>query len=131
MASIFTKIIQGDIPSIKLYENEYAYAFMDIFPLRKGHALVVPKREVDKIYEMGDSELSELILVAKKIAKAMEKAIPCDRVGMSVIGLEVPHAHIHLVPICEANDINFAQPKLEMSKDEIQFIADKIISKLK
>lgn len=126
MPSIFTKIILGEIPSIKLDENEFSFAFMDIFPLRKGHVLVVPKIEVDLVYDLDEREMNELMKMTSRIAKAMKLVIPCERIGLSVIGLEVPHAHLHLVPINEANDINFAQPKLEMSLEEIQKIADQI-----
>lgn len=103
---------------------------MDVFPLRKGHVLVVPKREVDLLYDLEDGELTELMKMVKRVAKAMKKAIICDRIGLAVIGLEVPHAHIHLVPINEANDINFAQAKLQMTKEEIREIADEIIAEI-
>ncbi len=130
MSSIFTKIIQGEIPSIKVDENEFSYAFMDIYPLRAGHVLVVPKKEVDSIFDLDDENLSELIKMSKRIALSMKKTIVCERIGLSVIGLEVPHAHIHLVPINEANDINFAQPKLKMNPEEIGRIAKRITEEL-
>lgn len=129
MASIFSKIIAGEIPSIKVAENDTCYAFMDIFPLRMGHVLVVPKREIDEIYELEDKELSELILFAKKISRAMKKVFNM-RIGLSVIGLEVPHAHIHLIPIASANDINFNQEKMKLSQEEIQNLANRISEKL-
>lgn len=130
MSSIFSRIIQGEIPCIKLAENPYAFAFMDIFPLRRGHALVVPKREADRIYDLSPEELTGLMDLAVRLSRAIEKTVPCERVGWSVIGLEVPHAHLHLVPINTANDINFAQNKLEISKEEIQEIANSIISNI-
>lgn len=130
MASIFTRIIQGEIPSYKVAENAHCYAFLDIFPLQRGHVLVVPKNEVDLIFDLEDSEYQELFSFSKKIAKAIQKAIPCERVGMTVIGLEVPHAHIHLVPINNVNDINFAKEKLKFSEDEFKSIAELISNNL-
>jgi histidine triad (HIT) family protein len=130
MSSIFTKIIQGEIPSIKVDENEYSYALMDIYPLRAGHVLVVSKNEVDSLFDLDEQNLNELMNMSKRIANAMKKAIVCERIGLSVIGLEIPHAHIHLVPINEANDINFAQPKMKMNPEEIQQIANRIIEEL-
>lgn len=130
MSTIFTKIINGEIPSIRVDENAYCYAFMDIYPLRAGHVLVVPKQEVDLLFDLDSQTLTELMLISKRIAKAMKKVIPCERVGLSVIGLEVPHAHIHLVPINEANDLNFAQSKLTMDIEIIQDIAEQIIAHL-
>ena len=130
MASIFTKIIQGDIPCYKIAEDDRFIAFLDVFPLVKGHVLVVPKIEVDKIYDLTDEYLKEYFLFAKPIAKAIEKAIPCSRVGFSVIGLEVPHAHLHLVPIQSANDLNFTQEKLSLSSEELTSIQDLILSHL-
>jgi histidine triad (HIT) family protein len=130
MASIFTRIIQGEIPSYKVAENAHCYAFLDIFPLQRGHVLVVPKNEVDLIFDLEDSEYQELMSFSKKIAKAIRKAIPCERVGMTVIGLEVPHAHIHLVPINNVNDINFAKEKLKFSEDEFKSIAELISNNL-
>jgi histidine triad (HIT) family protein len=130
MASIFTRIIQGEIPSYKVAENAHCYAFLDIFPLQRGHVLVVPKNEVDLIFDLEDSEYQELMSFSKKIAKAIQKAIPCERVGMTVIGLEVPHAHIHLVPINNVNDINFAKEKLKFSEDEFKSIAELISNNL-
>ncbi len=129
MSSIFSKIVQGVIPSVKVAENEFAFAFMDIFPLRKGHVLVVPKVEVDEIYNLPEKDYTELAKFAKELASAMRKAFNM-RIGMSVIGLEIPHAHIHLIPIETANDINFNQEKQKASTDELQKIADSIKSHL-
>lgn len=129
MSSIFSKVIQGVIPSVKVAENEFAFAFMDIFPLRKGHVLIVPKVEVDEIYNLPEKDYTELNSFAKEIAIAMRKAFNM-RIGMSVIGLEIPHAHIHLIPIETANDINFNQEKQKASTDELQKIADNIKSYL-
>jgi len=126
MASIFTKIINGEIPSYKVAESDKFYAFLDIFPLKKGHTLVVPKKEIDYIFDIDDELLKEYIAFAKKVGHAIEKAIPCKRVGMSVIGLEVPHAHIHLIPLDDIGDMNFSNPKLNFSKEEFKKIADDI-----
>jgi histidine triad (HIT) family protein len=128
--TIFSKIINGEIPSYKIAENDKFFAFLDIFPLAAGHVLVVPKIEVDKIFDVPDAYLSELFLFAKPIAKAIEKSFPCDRCGMAVIGLEVPHAHVHLVPISEVDDINFQKPKLKFSPDEFVAIQQKIVAAL-
>ena len=126
MASIFTKIINGEIPSYKVAESDKFYAFLDIFPLKKGHTLVVPKKEIDYIFDIDDELLKEYIVFAKKVGHAIEKAIPCKRVGMSVIGLEVPHAHIHLIPLDDIGDMNFSNPKLNFSEEEFKKIADDI-----
>lgn len=126
MASIFSKIIQGEIPSYKVYEDERFYAFLDIFPLREGHTLLVPKQETDYLFDLPDDLLGEMNIVAKRIAKGIEQVVECERIGMAVIGLEVPHAHIHLVPINGVHDIDFAQPKLELSEEEFQAIAKRI-----
>jgi len=128
--TLFSKIINGDIPSYKIAESEKFYAFLDIFPLQKGHTLIVPKIEVDKIFEVPDAYLSELLLFAKPIAAAIEKSFPCNRVGMVTVGLEVPHAHLHLIPINTAADMEFSQPKLSLSTEEFKSIQDLIISKL-
>jgi histidine triad (HIT) family protein len=128
--TIFSKIIQGEIPAYKIAENELFIAFLDIFPLQKGHVLVVPKIEVDKVFELPDNYLSELLVFAKPIAKAIEESFPCNRVGMVTVGLEVPHAHLHLIPINQADDLNFANPKLQLSKADFIAIQDAIISKL-
>jgi histidine triad (HIT) family protein len=126
MASVFTKIINGEIPSYKVAENESCYAFLDIAPLKKGHVLVVPKKEVDNIFDLDEESFLQLHLFSKKVALAIKKAIPCIRVTSHVIGLEVPHAHIHLIPIQTMNDCNFANPKLQMSKDEFLTTASAI-----
>ena len=126
MASIFTKIINGEIPAYKLAETENCIAFLDVFPLSKGHTLVVPKKEIDYIFDLDDAVLSELNIFSKKVAKAIEKAIKCKRIGTAVIGLEVPHAHLHLVPINSVEDINFSRPKLKLSSEEMELIASEI-----
>ncbi|MCH5689600.1 HIT family protein [Niabella sp. W65] len=128
--TIFSKIIAGDIPSYKIAENEHFIAFLDIMPLRKGHVLVVPKIEVDKIFDVPDNYLAELLVFAKPIAKAIEKSFDCNRCGISVLGIEVPHAHVHLIPINDANDLNFLQPKLKLSEEEMKEIQNLIISNL-
>lgn len=130
MASIFTKIIQEEIPSYKVAENEYCYAFLDISPLAKGHVLVVPKKEIDNIFDLEDELYKELFVFAKKIAKAIKKTINCKKVGVAVIGLEVPHAHIHLIPINGGLDIDFSKPKLKLAKEEFIEIAQKIAKAL-
>ena len=126
MPTIFSKIIAGEIPCYKIVESEKYLAFLDINPLAKGHTLVIPKQETDYIFNINDEELAGLHLFAKKIAKAIEKAVSCKRIGMAVIGLEVPHAHIHLIPINHVGDINFSNPKLSFSKSEMEQIAEKI-----
>lgn len=131
MASIFSKIIAGEIPSYKIAEDERFYAFLDVFPLVPGHTLVVPKVEVDKIYELDQSDLSALLLFAQPIAKAIENAFPCKRCGLSVIGLEVPHAHLHLVPINTADDLNFTREKMQPSQEELKEAQSKILLHLK
>tara|TARA_B110000495_G_C22387811_1_gene249638 strand:- start:81 stop:470 length:390 start_codon:yes stop_codon:yes gene_type:complete len=125
MATIFTKIINQEIPSYKIAENDDFYAFLDINPLEEGHCLVVPKKEIDYIFDMEDNLLAAFNLFAKKVALAIEKSIVCKRVGIAVIGLEVPHAHIHLIPL-HTDAINFSKPKLVFSKIELKTIADKI-----
>ena len=131
MASIFSKIIAGDIPCYKIAENDHFFAFLDIFPLREGHVLVVCKTEVDKIFDVDDQLLSEWLVFAKPIAKAIEKAFPCDRCGISVIGLEVPHAHMHLVPINSSNDLNFTAQKMKLSPEQLKEVQGKIVRELK
>lgn len=126
MASIFSKIIAGEIPSYKCAENDKFYAFLDINPLVKGHTLVVPKKEVDYIFDMQDDELAEFTVFAKRVALAIRKAFPCKKVGMAVLGLEVPHAHIHLVPMHSEGDLNFSNPKLKLTDDEFKAIAKQI-----
>ena len=128
--TIFSKIINGEIPSYKIAENENFYAFLDIFPLVKGHVLVVPKVEVDKVFDLTDDILSEMMVFAKPIAKAIEKSFECNRCGISVIGLEVPHAHMHLVPINAANDLNFTRPKLQLTSEELEAVQNRIIAHL-
>ena len=128
MSSIFSKIIAAEIPSYKIAEDERFFAFLDIFPLAKGHVLVVSKIEVDYIFELDDNTLGDMMIFAKRVAKAIDQVIECERVGVAVIGLEVPHAHIHLVPLNSINDINFTQPKLTLPKEELADIAQKISS---
>ncbi len=126
MASIFTKIVTGEIPSYIIAEDERFYAFLDINPLAKGHTLVIPKKEVDKLFDLDDQTYADLWLFSKKIAYALEQVIPCERIGVAVVGLEVPHAHIHLVPINGIYDIDFSKPKLKLSKEEFEIIAQQI-----
>ena len=128
--TIFSKIIAGEIPSYKIAENEKFFAFLDIFPLREGHVLVVTKTETDKFFDLSDEYLSEMLVFAKPIAKAIEKSFNCNRCGIEVVGLEVPHAHMHLIPINSANDLNFTQDKLKMSPEQMKKVQEKIISKL-
>jgi histidine triad (HIT) family protein len=128
--TVFSKIIAGEIPCYKIAENENFFAFLDISPLRKGHVLVVPKTETDKLFDLPDSYLQEMLVFAKPIAKAIEKSFNCDRCGISVIGLEVPHAHMHLIPISNANDLNFVQKKLKLSPDDLKKVQEKIIQHL-
>lgn len=128
MASIFTKIINGEIPSYKIAEDANYYAFLDINPLAKGHTLVVPKKEVDYIFDLDDPTLAGMLVFSGKVAKAIQKVVPCKRIGMAVLGLEVPHAHIHLVPINGGNDIDFSKPKLKLTPDEFREIAAKIVA---
>ena len=125
--SVFTKIIKGDVPSYKIAEDEQFFAFLDIFPLRKGHVLVVPKLEVDKIFDLPQNYLSQMLVFAQPIAKAIEKAFNCNRCGITVIGLEVPHAHMHLVPINTSNDLNFTQAKIKISEEELRDVQQKIL----
>ena len=129
--TIFSKIIAGDIPSYKIAENEKFFAFLDIFPLREGHVLVVPKIEVDNLFDLPHDFLSEMLIFARPIAKAIEKSFPCNRCGICVIGLEVPHAHIHLVPINSANDLNFTQPKLQPTADSLKKAQERILFSMK
>ena len=129
MASIFTKIINGEIPSYKIAEDDKFYAFLDIAPLAKGHTLVVPKQEIDYIFDIEDELLAQMHIFSKKVAKAIQEAIPCEKVGMAVIGLDVRHAHIHLVPLQEVGDLNFAKEKLKLSSDEMKQTSELIASK--
>lgn len=126
MATIFTKIVNGEIPSYKVAEDEKHYAFLDINPVAPGHVLVIPRREVPYIFDLTDEETAALHIFARRVARAVEAAMPCKRVGMTVIGLEVPHAHIHLIPINVENDMNFAKGKLTLPEAEMQHIADAI-----
>ncbi len=126
MSTIFSKIVRGEIPSHKVAENEQYLAFLDIRPLAKGHTLVIPKKEVDNVFDLDEQTYAGLWLFAQKVALAIGKTMPCERVGVAVIGLEVPHAHIHLVPINGIYDIDFSKPKLELSPDEFQSIAQRI-----
>ena len=126
MATIFTKIIRGEIPSYKVAESKDFYAFLDINPLAKGHTLVVPKKEVDYIFELDEKNYKELFSFAKKVAIAIDKTIPCKRVGIIVFGLDVPHVHIHLIPINKASDMSFSSPKLKLNSSEMAEIAEKI-----
>ena len=128
MSSIFSKIVCGEIPSYKIAEDDHYLAFLDIFPLAVGHVLVIPKNEMDSIFDLNDQEYQGFWQFAKKTAKAIEKTIPCKRVGIVVIGLEVPHAHIHLIPLQSVEDINFSKPKLKLDPDMLKGIAEKIVS---
>jgi histidine triad (HIT) family protein len=131
MATIFSRIIKGEIPCYKIAENDDYFAFLDINPLRAGHTLVVPKRETDYIFDLEDEYLAGMVIFSKKIAVAIRKAIPCNRIGVAILGLEVPHAHMHLVPMDTMDDINFKNPKLKFSPEEFEAIAAKISSNVK
>ncbi|WP_439505372.1 HIT family protein [Sediminibacterium sp.] len=126
--TIFSKIIAGEIPCYKIAENEQFFAFLDIFPLVKGHVLVIPKVEVDHFFDLPEDYLAQMLLFAKPIAKAIEKAFPCNRCGISVVGLEVPHAHMHLVPINSADDLNFTRGKLSLSQEELLLVQQSILT---
>ena len=126
MATIFSKIVNGEIPCYKIAENDRFFAFLDINPMTKGHTLVIPKVEEDYIFNLDDKTFSDLMLFAKRVARAIEKAVPCKRIGIAVIGLEVPHAHIHLIPINQESDMNFKNPKLKLSPEEMIEIAAEI-----
>jgi histidine triad (HIT) family protein len=128
--TIFSKIIAGEIPSYKIAENDKFFAFLDIFPLREGHTLVVPKTEIDNLFDLPSDYLGEILLFARPIAKAIEKSFSCNRCGISVLGLEVPHAHIHLIPINSSDDLNFKNAKLKLSQEGMKKIQQKIISNL-
>jgi histidine triad (HIT) family protein len=130
MATIFSRIIKGEIPCYKIAEDDNYFAFLDINPLAKGHTLIVPKTETDYLFDLDDKTLSGMMVFAKKIALAIDKSIDCKRVGIAVLGLEVPHAHIHLVPINSGYDIEFSKPKLQLAKEEFELIAKKIQSNL-
>lgn len=126
MSTIFSKIVNGEIPAYKIAEDENYLAFLDVFPLKPGHALVIPKLENDYIFDLDDAQLSGLMVFAKKVAKGIRKVIPCKRIGVAVIGLEVPHTHIHLIPMEHVGDMNFANPKMKIAPEEMQIIAEKI-----
>ncbi|HET9430924.1 MAG TPA: HIT family protein [Chitinophagaceae bacterium] len=128
--TLFSKIIAGEIPSYKIAENEKFFAFLDLFPLREGHVLVVPKTEVDNLFDLPGEYLKEILVFAQPIAKAIEKTFDCNRCGISVVGLEIPHAHIHLIPINSSNDLNFNQLKPKASEKDLQRIQEKIVKAL-
>lgn len=128
--TIFSKIIRGEIKSYKIAEDDHFFAFLDVFPLREGHTLVVPKTEVDNLFDLNEEYLSRLLLFAQPIAKAIEKAFRCNRCGISVIGLEVPHAHVHLIPINSADDLNFTQHKAKASDEKLKEVQEKILKSL-
>lgn len=130
MSTIFSKIIAGEIPCHRVAENENFIAFLDINPLAKGHVLVIPKKNIDYLFDMEDADLSKMMVFSKKVAKGIEQIIPCKKIGVAVIGLEVAHAHIHLVPINGVYDIDFSKPKLSLSTDEMEQIARDIASKI-
>ena len=130
MATIFSRIVAGEIPSYKVAENEQFYAFLDINPLAKGHTLVIPKREVDYIFDLEDEEIAAMQVFAKQVAKAIKAAFPCIKVGEAVLGLEVPHAHIHLVPMQSEKDMLFTNPKLKLTPEEFKEIAEKITKEI-
>lgn len=128
--TIFSKIVAGEIPSYKIAEDDRFFAFLDIFPLREGHTLVIPKLEVDRFFDMPDVYLAEMLLFARPIARAIEKAFDCNRCGLSVVGLEVPHAHLHLVPIDSSDDLNFTRPKLKPKPEQLAAAREKILRHL-
>lgn len=130
MPTLFTKIINGEIPCYKIAEDENYFAFLDIAPLAKGHTLVIPKIETDYIFDLEDRTLGNMMVFAKKVAKAIDTSIKCKRVGVAVVGLEVPHAHIHLIPLHTVSDIDFSRPKLKIEKEEMEMIAAKIRTQL-
>jgi histidine triad (HIT) family protein len=126
MATIFSKIISGEIPCYKVAENDKFLAFLDILPVAKGHVLVIPKIEVDFFYDLPDDYLSEINLFAREVAKKMKRVVPCQRIGVAIIGLEVPHAHVHLIPMNTIGDVNFTKPRVQMSKEEFEQLATSI-----
>lgn len=130
MASIFTRIVKGEIPSFKVAEDEKHLAFLDIQPVSPGHVLVIPKKETDYLFDLSETELCELMVFSQKVAKRMQKAIECKRISVTVIGLEVPHVHVHLIPINKMDDCNFSRPKLNMDSAELQAIADRIAAEV-
>lgn len=130
MATIFSKIVKGDIPCYKIAEDERFFAFLDINPVMKGHTLVIPKRENDYLFALDDEELAAMMVFAKKVAKAIEKAVPCKRIGVAVIGLEVPHAHIHLIPITQEGDLDFKKEHVHLSEEEFLEVQRRIVENL-
>ncbi len=130
MSGIFLKIVNGEIPSYKIAENDHYYAFLDINPLAMGHTLVIPKLEIDYLFDLDDDLLAGMMVFSKKIGLAIEKHVSCKRIGMAVLGLEVPHAHIHLIPINSESDISFSKPKLKLSKEQFEELAEKIRKEL-
>lgn len=130
MASLFSKIVSGEIPCYKIAENDFFLAFLDINPLQKGHVLVIPKIEVDYYFDLDDKTLTAFNIFAKKVAKAIKKSMNCERVGVAVIGFEVPHAHLHLVPMNDVNDLNFSNPKMVLTSNEMDMIANKIAANM-
>jgi histidine triad (HIT) family protein len=130
MASIFTKIIKGEIPSYKIAEDDNFIAFLDVFPIAKGHTLVVPKVEIDYIFDLDDETIAGMHIFAKKVAKALEKAVPCIRIGTMVAGLEVPHAHLHLIPMNKITDLSFEHPKLKFTEEEFKEIQKNVVDNL-
>lgn len=126
MPTIFTKIINGDIPSYKVHESDRFLAFLDISPLKAGHTLVVPKQEIDYLFDLPNDFLSDILIFSKEVARKIESVIECERIGVSVIGLEVPHAHVHLIPMNSVSDMNFAKPKLELDQEYMKDLAEKI-----
>jgi len=131
MATIFSRIVTGEIPSYKVAEDERYFAFLDINPLRKGHTLIIPKQETDYIFDLDDEKLSGLFIFAKKVAAAIREVVPCKRIGVAVLGLEVPHAHVHLVPMDSMEDVNFRNPKLKLTPEEFSNIAKSISDKVR
>lgn len=130
MPSIFSRIINGEIPSYKIAEDERFYAFLDINPLAKGHTLVIPKKEIDYIFDIAEIDLGDMMVFAGKVAKAIQKVVPCTRIGVTVIGLEVPHAHIHLIPINSIYDMDFSKPKIKLSAEEFEELQKAIVAKI-
>ena len=130
MATIFSKIVKGEIPCYKIAEDEHFFAFLDINPVMKGHTLVIPKHEDDYIFHLDDEELAAMMVFAKKVAKAIEKAVPCKRIGVAVIGLEVPHAHIHLIPITQEGDMDFKKEHVHLTQDEFIEVQKRIVENL-
>ena len=130
MATIFTRIVKGEIPCYKIAEDERFFAFMDINPVQKGHTLVIPKREDDYIFNLADDEIGAMMVFAKKVAKAIEKAVPCKRIGVAVIGLEVPHAHIHLIPITQEGDMDFKKEHVKLTEEEFKEVQKRIVENL-